>query len=189
MRRNVLLAALLLFAVAAARAQVAAIYITSSNAHLSNVPSGSVVPVGEAPVTQYDTFWASGIGGGVTINIIPLPVVSLGLDFRGSTKPGTTGVDTALVGLKLTVHPPVIRIKPYIQGSAGYLATRTPAIGSGVTVTNKYLVYEVMGGVDIPLVHFVDLRLVEVGGGRVVNSSSGNNPSLFTINSGLVFHF
>jgi len=169
-----------------AHAQMAAVYVTFSNLRASNVPSGSS---GNPLTTRYDAFWASGIGGGVTLNFVPLPVVSLGLDVRGSTKPGATGADTALVGLKLGVHPPLIRIKPYIQGSVGYLATRTPSASNGATLTNKYLAYEVLGGIDYPLIHFVDLRVIEVGGGGVVDSGSSNSPNLFSVNTGLVFHF
>jgi hypothetical protein len=183
--RRLLIASALLFVCLAAHAQISEIYVTSSNLRLSGVPEGTA-----GGATLHDVFWASGIGGGVTLNLLPLPVVSLGIDVRGSTKPGTTGADTALAGIKLGVHPPLIRIKPYIQGSAGYLATRAHSTNTpGGTVANRYLMWEVLGGVDVPLVHFIDLRLVEVGGGGVVNTSSSNSPSLFSINSGLVIHF
>ncbi len=91
--------------------------------------------------------------------------------------------------MKLGVHPPLIHIKPYIQGSAGYVALRTPSATNGASLTNKYLAWELAGGVDYPLVHFIDLRLIEIGGGAVLNSSANNAPSLFSINSGVVFHF
>ncbi|HWB33030.1 MAG TPA: hypothetical protein VG714_07655 [Acidobacteriaceae bacterium] len=185
MRRIALLAVLLLCPAMYARAQ-ASIYIESSNIRLSDVPGGSISsPSG--PTQQYDTYWASGIGGGVTVNILPLPIVSLGVDLRGSTKSGNNGADTAMVGLKLGVHPPVLPIKPYVQFSTGYLATRTPG-GSG-TITNKYLAYEVFGGIDYPLMHFVDFRVIEIGGGGVVDSGSSNSPTLFNVNTGLVLHF
>ena len=187
MRKKLLLANLVLaFSCVAAHAQISEIYVTSSNLHASNVPSGTI---GNTSVVQYDSPWTSGIGGGVTLNFIPLPVVSLGVDLRGSTRPGTAGADTALVGLKLGVHPPLIHIKPYIQGSVGYVAVRTSSASNGASLTNKYLAWELAGGVDYPLVHFIDLRLIEIGGGGVVNSSSSNAPSLFSINSGIVFHF
>lgn len=187
MRQKFLLTTLVLtFTCAVAHAQISEIYVTSSNLRATNVPSGTA---GSPPATQYDTFWASGIGGGVTVNFIPLPVVSLGIDLRGSTKSGTTGADTALIGLKLGVHPPLLHIKPYVVGSAGYVATRTPAAVTGNTITNKYLGWELAGGVDYPLVHFVDFRVIEIGGGGVVDAGSGNAPSLFHINTGLVFHF
>lgn len=188
MRQNLLLSVFLVViaAAAAARAQVAEVYVTSANAHITDVPSGTS---GNPPATQYDTFWSSGIGGGVTVNFLPLPVVSLGVDLRGSTKPGTTGADSAMVGLKLGVHPPVIHIKPYIQGSVGYLAARTPSAGNDSSLTNKYLTYEVFGGIDYPLAHFIDFRVIEIGAGGVIASDSANSPGIFNIDTGLVLHF
>jgi hypothetical protein len=183
MRRNLLIAALVLFTAAAAHGQVASIYVTYAPTHLTNVQTGTP--------PQYTTYWTSGVGGGVTINFLPLPVISLGLDFRGSTRPGTLGADTAQAGLKLTVHPPLIRIKPYVEAAAGYLGTRTvsTSIPVGSTTNGTYITWEILGGVDYPLIHFVDLRLIEVGGGQGINTGTGINPSLFTVNTGLVLHF
>jgi hypothetical protein len=189
MRRNVLIVALVLFAVvAAARGQVVSIYGTYSPIHLANVQTGSA---GSGNQPQYTSYWASGFGGGVTLNFLQLPVVSLGLDLRGSTRPGTLGADTAMVGLKLGIHPPVIRIKPYVQASAGYLGTRTfsPSIPVGSTNNGTQITWEILGGIDYPLMHFVDLRIIELGGGQGINTGSGGNASLFTVNTGLVVHF
>lgn len=189
MRRYVLIAALVLFAAAAAsHGQIVSIYGTYSPIHLANVQTGSA---GSNNQPQYTSYWASGFGGGVTLNFLQLPVVSLGLDLRGSTKPGTLGADTAMVGLKLGIHPPLIRIKPYVQASAGYLGTRTfsPSIPVGSTNNGTQVTWEILGGIDYPLVHFVDLRVIELGGGQGINTGSGGNASLFTVNTGLVVHF
>lgn len=194
MRRVLLLAVLVLCSVAPLHAQVFSVYATSSSNRFSNVLTGTLFPpAGAQP--QYTSFWTSGIGGGVTFNFLPVGPVRLGLDLRGSTRPGTTGADTAMAGLKLTLNPPLLRIKPYIQGSGAYIDTRTPNVSTGSagsTFNNQYAAWEVMGGLDIPLIHFVDLRLVEVGGGRGVNilgSSSAPQISLLSINSGIVVHF
>ncbi len=177
-------------------AQIISVYATLSPVHVSNVPSGVIIANGGFQ-TQTASFWAPGIGGGVTLNFLHLGPATLGFDFRGSTKPGTVGADTALVGIKLGFHPPVIHLKPYIQGSAGYLATRSHFAGfdppPDPTVTNKYVAYEVLGGLDYSLVHFVDLRLVEVGVGRGIltgpNFGGSPNATLFTVNTGVVVHF
>ncbi|HWG17544.1 MAG TPA: hypothetical protein VN678_06750 [Acidobacteriaceae bacterium] len=163
---------------AVAHAQVS-VYATWANARITDVPSTT------GTTTQQQTYWASGIGGGVTVNILPLPVVSLGVDLRGSTRSGANGADTALGGLKLGVHPPALPLKLYIQGSVGYVGLR-PASG----VTNKYGAWEILGGVDYPLIHFVDFRVIEVGAGRTfLHTTTNNSPSLLTINTGLVLHF
>ena len=183
MRTKVLIASILFFLPAVLHAQVEA-YVTYSPTHLSNVESG----VNSSNQTQYSDYWASGIGGGVTLNFLPLPAVSLGLDLRGSTKSGTNGADTALAGLKLGVHVPGLHLKPYIEGAGGYLATRTytPA---GTTDNNKFLAWEILGGIDDPIAHFLDWRVIELGGGQGIKTGSGPNASLFTVNTGLVVHF
>lgn len=183
MRRNVLLVALVLFTAVAARGQAASLYVTYAPIHLTNVQTGAG--------GQYTSYWANGVGGGITLNFLPLPVVSLGLDLRGSTRPGTVGADTATVGLKLGIHPPVLRVKPYVQASVGYLGTRTfsSSIPVGSTTNGTYITWEILGGIDYPVMHFVDLRLIELGGGQGISTGSGGNASLFTVNTGLVLHF
>jgi hypothetical protein len=149
---------------------------------------------------QYDNFWTSGIGGGASLRWLSLGPVNLSFDLRGSTQPGTSGADTALGGLKLGINPPVLRLKPYIQASGGYLGTRTVNVNStstypyppvGGTLTNHYAGWEILGGVDYPLIHCLDLRLIEVGAGRGYDilSTSTPNITVLTINTGLVFHF
>ncbi|GAC1360808.1 MAG: hypothetical protein NVSMB3_08840 [Acidobacteriaceae bacterium] len=195
MRRTSSLAALAFALLAvAAHAQVA-IYGTFSALHVSNVQTGAVYS-GSSYQNQTTSFWAPGLGGGVTLNFLHLGPASLGFDFRGSTKPGTTGADTALGGLKLGFKAPLLPLQPYLQGSAGYLATRTPNVSTGSpagsTFTNKYAAFELIGGVDLPIAPFFDLRLLEVGAGRGFHIGLGSgsyNPTLFTVNSGLVFHF
>jgi hypothetical protein len=202
MRRYILFAAVLLPG-AAAHAQVVSIYATSSSARFSNVQTGTnLTPSGYQ--NQYTNFWKTGIGGGVTFNILPVGPIRLGLDFRGSTRQGTVGADTAMAGFKVGFHPPVIPIKPYLQASGGYVATRTVNVSSGATsnstFNNQYAAWEILGGVDFPIVPFLDVRLVEVGGGTGYGVGTyslgtgfigGPRPtiSMFTVNSGLVFHF
>lgn len=188
-RRAYLLIAVLLFA-ASARAQVAA-YVTSSSGHFSSVPTGVT---GTSNQEEYASYWASGIGGGVTLNFLPAGPLKLGFDFRGSTRPGTTGADTAMGGIRLSINPPLLRIKPYVQASAGYVATRTANVSSGLagaTFTNKCAAWEILGGIDYPLMKFLDFRVIEVGGGQAypLLSSFNSNISMFTINTGVVFHF
>lgn len=189
MRRKVLIALVVILFAAAAEAQVE-LYVTSSTGHFSNVYTGT--PPGISAQPQYSGFWASGIGGGLTVNFLPLPVVSLGLDFRGSTKPGTPGADSGQVGLRLGIHPPVIRVKPYVEAAAGYLGTRTYSVSIPARSTNNgtYVTWEILGGVDYPLMHLVDWRVIELGGGQgIIHTGPGGNASLFTINTGLVVHF
>lgn len=194
MRRNILLAALVILCAVQVSAQVVSLYVTSSSGRFGNVATGSIASASGFQ-EQYASFFTSGVGGGVTFNFLPVGPVKLGLDFRGSTRPGTVGADTAMAGFKVGFNPPLIRLKPYVQASGGYLATRTVNVSTGLvgrTFDNKYAAWEILGGLDIPLAPFVDFRVIEVGGGQgidVLGGSNTPNVSLFTINSGLVVHF
>lgn len=189
-----------LFLAGVAHSQVISAYVLSDNTHVSNVQTGSVYTNGTY-TNQYTSFFASGIGGGVTFGIIPLGPVRLGFDLRGSTKPGTSGVDTGMAGLKLGLKVPLVKPRPYVQVSGGYLGTRSPNVTTvasggtttvGGTYTNRYAAYEILGGVDFPLLPLVDFR-IEGGGGHGFNtfgSGSGNNSvNFFNINPGIVVRF
>ena len=100
----------------------------------------------------------------------------------------------ASLASSLQVKPPVIRIKPYVQASGGWVGTRAFNSGGSGTFNNNYAAYEILGGVDYPLVRFIDFRVIEVGGGQGYDIGAGRvstapNLSLFNINSGLVLHF
>ncbi len=178
----------------AAHAQLSA-YVTYSPAHLANVETGAVATT-TGYTEQTASYWSSGVGGGVTVPFLRLPFVSFNLDLRGSTRPGTAGVDSALVGVKLALHPHVVRLKPYVQVSGGYLDTRTTNLSTstvngpaeGGTFDNKYAAYEVLGGVDYPLIPFADIRIIEVGAGQGIGIDS-RNATFETVNTGLVVHF
>ena len=182
-----------------AHAQVFSIYGTFSPLHASHVETGSVAS-NSGYTEQYTSFWAPAVGGGVTFNFLNLHVVKLGLDARGSTKSGTTGADTAELSLRLGFQPPVLHLKPYVQGGVGYLATRTTNVsttGSGSTAvggtfTNKYATVGFHAGVDKPLLPFLDFRIVEIGYAHALNtglSTSSDNANTFSIGTGLVAHF
>ena len=200
MRQIIAIAALFLFTAVAAHAQAASIYVTSSSSRFSNVQTG-LASTSSGYQEQYTNFWASGIGGGVTLNFLPIGPVKVGFDFRGSTRSGTAGSDSALAGLRVGFNPPIIHLKPYLQASGGYVGTRTVNLSTnpsnpsqivGGTITNKYAAWEVLGGIDVPLTHLLDLRLIELGGGTGMTvglSSNTPNISLFTVNTGVVLHF
>ena len=185
----------ILLAPALAKAQVLAVYGTFSPLHASNVQTGVYIPAGIAVINQeaYTSFWTPAFGGGVTFGIVSLGPVHVGFDLRGSTKSGTTGADTALGGIKLQLKPPFLPIKPYIQGSVGYLATRTPNVtpNQGGTFTNQYLAYEGIAGLDYRLNHFIDFRVLELGIGQGLDilGNANANTTLFTVNTGVVAHF
>ncbi|SNS91855.1 hypothetical protein SAMN05421770_10370 [Granulicella rosea] len=220
MRLFTLTAALFLLPAANAAHAQFAVYGTFSPLHGSNVLTGSLLnQAGTSSAytvaPQYTSFWASGFGGGVTYNFVPVGPVKLGVDLRGSSRPRTVGADTAMAGLKIAFKAPFIRFKPYAEVAGGYVATRTfnnsnyivtssststSTVSFNPTYGNQYAAWEVLGGVDYALAPFVDLRLIEVGGGNGYSvgnpsssgsllSSSSNRIGVFTLNTGVVVHF
>ena len=180
-------------------AQVFSIYGTFSPLHASHVETGNVSS-STGLTEQYTSFWAPAFGGGVTLNFLNLHVVKLGLDARGSTKPGTTGADTAELSLRLGFQPPLLKLKPSGQVGAGYLGTRTTNVSSngasgttvGGTFSNQYATVGFHAGVDKPLIPFLDFRIVEVGYAHAFNTgitTSADNANTFSISTGLVAHF
>lgn len=182
-------------------AQAVSIYGTFSPLHASHVETGSVAS-NTGYTEQYTSFWTPAFGGGVTFNFLNLHVVKLGLDARGSTKRGTTGADTAELSLRLGFQPPVLRLKPYVQGGVGYLATRTSNVSSyyagsstvaaGGTFNNQYATVGFHAGVDKPLIPFLDFRIVDVGYAHAFAiglSTLSSNANTFSLSTGLVAHF
>lgn len=200
----VFLAALLVFLPSPLCAQTLSVYGTVTTVHASNVYSG--IQFSSPGGTQYTGFWAAGVGGGVTVNVVRLPVGSLGFDLRGSVEPGPKGGNTALAGVKFGFHLPDSRLKPYAQASVGLLTTRTqdqsvivntaPSGYMTVTsysgeVTSHYIAFEGLGGIDYGINPVVDYRIIEVGvgSGHRTGFSSGENATFLTINTGIVVHF
>ena len=196
MRR--LLLSLLLTIPAIAPAQMFSAYATFSGTNATGLVNGTAgnVTTGYSPTTT--NHFSPGIGGGVTFGILPVGPVYLGFDLRAATKPGNDGSDLILAGPRLGLKLPAIKLKPYVQASGGYLRTRTTLVNSGLPagtqLTASFGAWEALGGVDYPLLRVLDIRLIEVGGGKAyeINAAGVNGTytvSLYTINSGLVLHF
>ncbi len=169
------------------------LYGTLTPIHISGVASGNTTGTN----SQYTTssYWAPGFGGGATVTAFKFGPASLGIDLRGSTKPGTQGADTVLGGVKLAFKPPVLPIKPYVQVSGGYLGTRggvTTGAAAGSANPQHFAAYEFLGGLDYSILPLVRLRLIEIGGGQghFLSGANNNDPNItfFTVNTGVVFH-
>jgi hypothetical protein len=185
---------ILLTGAAAARGQLLAVYGTFSPTQISNIATGNTTGLNSTYTTS--SYWATGVGGGATLRLLHIAGVGVGLDLRGSTRPGTQGADTGMGGIKLSVKPPLAPIRVYVEAAGGYVGTRatvTTGPASGNTATDEFAAYEILGGIDYTLLPHLDLRLVEVGGGKGYPIVSVNNGiptmSFMTINTGVVVHF
>jgi hypothetical protein len=177
----------------AANGQAVSVYATASPAYLNHLYT---ISSGTSPQYYLSGQWLVGANAGVTFTVSQTDKMSVGFDFRGGPEIGTPGIGTALAGVKLGFKPGIFHLKPYGQLSVGFLEQKHQT-GSGAYTTidaQSYFGVELFGGVDYPLARHVDIRVVEVGiGANHVVVNNGNNtkpsPEIFSLNSGLVFHF
>ena len=180
---------------AAARAQHVEAYVTFSENHLTNTPTG-VVMNGSTATTQYDTANVLGFGYGVSLRLLSAPKVWVALDARGTRRPTVTdSMDDGLFGVKVATSTPVLHVRPYVEGTAGFMSVRRPNtsdVASGrQTIDNAFASHFAIAkgfvGVDLPVKPYFYVRLAEVGFG----SSFGETPNsrLLSVNSGVVFRF
>lgn len=175
--------------------QAAEIYGTFTEVHGNNVVgANNPCPASGACLATNPNGSVNGLGpgGGLTLNLIHNPGFRLGIDFRGSKHVAGNGADTGLLGLKVGVQVPLLGLRPYIQGSGGYLGTYESPSGSGSSVTNvnHYYAAEILGGVDYPILPRIDFRVLEVGVGHALNTNvSATRPTFVTASTGIVVRF
>jgi hypothetical protein len=144
-------------------------------------------------LTASPSTWFYGPGAGIYYDALHLGTLSLGADLRGDLLFGQDQhYRSALIGLRLAAKPPILPIRPYIQGSVGIGATKaTGQSNLPIHFTSKFQ-YQIAGGVDFTLLPHVDWRVAEVGYTRLTGISSGTAApisSLLSVSTGLVFRF
>lgn len=212
-RKTVFLLAAALIAIAAlpAQAQLAA-YGTFTVNQLSNIRS-TPQPNPNNIGSLRDSVNPLGGSLGVYYDFLKLGPVKLGVDARGvitRTKQGAyTDYDgggarmySGLGGIRAVFHTRFLPLRPYLQGSAGIARSDYGLLynGAGVTVNpNLFLGNDVVlhnnfqymgyGGLDITLLPYMDLRLVEFGyGGINPFGTYSHNYPVKSVSSGIVFH-
>jgi hypothetical protein len=142
--------------------------------------------------------WFYGPGIGIYDNFLHVGPVQLGADLRGTYSFGDKDkYRSVLGGVRIAVKPPLLPIRPYAEGLVGVAGTKSNQTGSfstanSVSFSNTFgtkFAYQVLGGVDWTILPHLDLRLAEIGYGRVSPVSSGVNPqssSITSISSGIV---
>jgi hypothetical protein len=137
--------------------------------------------------------WYKGGGGGLYYDFIHLGPVRLGADLRGNFLTGNQQkFKSVLGGLRLSVKPPILPIRPYIQGLVGVGGASHSGLGNTGTIYSNKFEYQVVGGLDYTLFPHIDWRAAEIGYGRISGISS--NPSApavntFTLGTGIVVRF
>ena len=137
--------------------------------------------------------WFTGPGGGIYYDFVHFGPLSLGVDLRGNILfAQQQKYRSGLLGIRLAANPPVLPIRPFIQGSVGAGGSRFNVAPIGGTSNYSYSTkfqYEVLAGLDYTLLPHFDVRLAEIGYGRMSGiSSTANAPNatLFTISAGVV---
>lgn len=134
--------------------------------------------------------WYEGGGGGVYYDFAHFGPIGLGADVRGNFLAGNQHkFKSVLGGVRLSVHPPVLPIRPYVQGSIGVGGASHNGLGNSGTIYSNKFEYQVLGGLDYTLLPHIDWRVAEVGYGRISGISSGASApavNLFTIGTGIV---
>lgn len=163
---------------AAARAQLA-IYGNFGATHVSDN-------------SNHTTNWFYGPGVGVYYDFVHFGPIAAGVDLRGNFLFGShEKYRSGLIGVRLAAKPPLLPIKPYAQFSIG--AGGAKADGSAKFPDTNYSTkfqYEVLGGLDLTILPRIDLRVAEVGYGRMSGINGGTiapAANLVTVSSGIVF--
>ncbi|HZY62666.1 MAG TPA: hypothetical protein VFE38_09080 [Edaphobacter sp.] len=129
--------------------------------------------------------WFYGPNIGAYYNFFHFGPLAAGVDLRGNMLFGShQRYRSALIGVRVAGNAPVVPLKPYAQFSVGVGGSK---YGSG-SYTNKFQ-YDVIGGVDYTIFPRIDLRVAEVGYGRMSGVGGGPDTpssSIVTIGSGIV---
>ena len=168
----------------AARAQLA-LYATVDADRRSQSNLFAFPPAGSS---NDSSTWLYGPTVGVYYDFIHLGPLVAGVDLRGEFVRGSGYTrNSGLGGVRVAIKPPILPIKPYVQGSLGVAHTNGP--GSPTYANN--LEYRIAGGLDLTVLPRIDWRILEVGGGSLVNYSFGSgfnqSNSLLSFGTGLVF--
>lgn len=126
--------------------------------------------------------WIYGPTFGVYTDFLPLPFVHLGADLRGSVLgvSQSTTLYSGLLGPRLSVHPHVLPVNPYIEALAG-IGYYDLGANQG---SNTRFEYQFLGGLDHTILPRLDWRVVEFSYGGLSIFNGSLHPK--TISTGLV---
>jgi hypothetical protein len=156
------------------------IYGTLSASHVDNPSTPQSISFGG---TNTD-YWTTGGGVGIYYDAYHLGPLSLGLDLRASR---AKQVKTGLGGVRVAIHPPILPLKPYVEGLVG--GTNSTNI---YNADNTNFVYQIVGGLDYTLVPHIDFRAIEIGYGKIstgITTASTPRSTLLTVQTGIAIHF
>jgi hypothetical protein len=170
----------LFFLPTAAKAQLA-VYGDASVLHLSQ-PATST--------TTSSSAWFGGPGVGIYDDFAHFGPLAAGLDLRANYLfASDQRYRNALLGIRVSAHPPFLPLRPYVQGSIGVGGARPNSNDSLATHFNNKFEYQVAGGLDLGIFPHLDYRVAELSYGRVSTASSAQTSTqsnLVTVTTGIV---
>jgi hypothetical protein len=149
---------------------------------LAHAQTGIYAEFGGSKVDSPNDQWIYGPTFGIYTDFLPLPFVHLGADLRGSVLgPGeNTTLYSGLLGPRISVHPHVLPINPYIEALAG-IGHFDFGPGQG---SDTQFEYQFLAGIDHTIVPRLDWRVVEFSYGGLSAFEGSLHPK--TISTGLV---
>lgn len=129
-----------------------------------------------------------GGGGGLYDDFIHAGPLHAGLDLRGSYGTATDlEYRDFLIGIRVGLTVPVVRLRPYVQGSVGVGGTKVKAqTAPGIVLEwNNRLVEAGFVGMDVTVLPHIDWRVAEIGFARI----NGLSASEFKASTGAVLRF
>jgi hypothetical protein len=171
---------------------VLSISFATSNAQVAIYGKFEAVRFAGSNTTPAST-WYYGPGAGIYDDFLHLGPVAFGADLRGNLLSGSQQkFRSALFGLRLSAKPPILPLRPYIQGSVGVGGPTHSGLDGIKTIYSNKFQYQIVGGLDYTLVPHLEFRAVELSYGRmsgVSGTASAPVATLFTVGTGLVFRF
>ena len=127
--------------------------------------------------------WKTGGTFGFYADPLGVPFVRAGIDVRASfAGSGNETLNSYLGGLRVQIHPHVVRLMPYGEALIGAAHVN---LGQGIAnVDETGGEYALVGGADFTILPHIDWRLVEYSWGDVFNVGETIHPQ--TVSTGLV---
>jgi hypothetical protein len=145
--------------------------------------TGIYVEFGGSKVDAPSNQWVYGPTFGAYTDLIGgVPFLHLGADLRGSVLgiSQTTTLTSGLIGPRVSLHPHVLPLMPYLEGLGG---VGHYDFGAGQGSSTQFE-YQFLAGIDYTLIPRLDWRVVEFSYGGLSVFNGNLHPK--TISTGLV---
>ncbi len=131
--------------------------------------------------------WAYGGNFGIYSDFVKLPAARVGADLRFfAIRPDSnTNLFSTLIGPRVAFHPKLISLTPYAEGLIG---SGHYSFGNNTPSRTKFE-FQVLAGVDRPIVPHLDWRVAEFAYGQMGTYTYHTNLHQKTISTGLVLRF